>query len=49
MPLLDLGLRLGEGTGALAAVPLLCLAAAAVTGVATVEEWGLGPAPPVPC
>lgn len=40
-PLLDLGLRLGEGSGALAAVPLVKLAAACVTGVATFEEWGL--------
>jgi nicotinate-nucleotide--dimethylbenzimidazole phosphoribosyltransferase len=40
-PLLDLGLRLGEGSGALAAVPLIRLAAACVTGVATFEESGL--------
>jgi nicotinate-nucleotide--dimethylbenzimidazole phosphoribosyltransferase len=40
-PLLDLDLRLGEGTGALAAVPLVRLAAASVTEVATFEEWGL--------
>jgi nicotinate-nucleotide--dimethylbenzimidazole phosphoribosyltransferase len=40
-PLLDLGMRLGEGSGALAAVPLLRLAAAAVTEVATFDEWGL--------
>ena len=40
-PLLDLGLRLGEGSGALAAVPLIRLAAACVTDVATFEEWGL--------
>jgi len=40
-PLLDLGLRLGEGSGALAALPLVRLAAAAVTDVATFEEWGL--------
>jgi nicotinate-nucleotide--dimethylbenzimidazole phosphoribosyltransferase len=40
-PLLDLGLRLGEGTGALAAVPLIRMAARAVTDVATFEEWGL--------
>jgi nicotinate-nucleotide--dimethylbenzimidazole phosphoribosyltransferase len=40
-PLLDLGLRLGEGSGALAAVPLLRMAARAVCEVATFEEWGL--------
>jgi nicotinate-nucleotide--dimethylbenzimidazole phosphoribosyltransferase len=40
-PLLDLGMRLGEGSGALAAVPLLRLAAAAVTEVATFADWGL--------
>jgi nicotinate-nucleotide--dimethylbenzimidazole phosphoribosyltransferase len=40
-PLLDLGLRLGEGSGALAAVPLVRLAAACVTEVATFSEWGL--------
>ncbi len=42
-PLLELDLRLGEGSGALAAVPLVRLAAASVTEVATFEEWGLGP------
>jgi len=40
-PLIDLGLRLGEGSGALAALPLVRLAAAAVVDVATFEEWGL--------
>lgn len=40
-PLLDLGLRLGEGSGALAAVPLVKLAAACVTDVVTFEEWEL--------
>jgi nicotinate-nucleotide--dimethylbenzimidazole phosphoribosyltransferase len=40
-PLLDLDLRLGEGSGALAAVPLIRIAAAAVSEVATFEEWGL--------
>jgi nicotinate-nucleotide--dimethylbenzimidazole phosphoribosyltransferase len=40
-PLLDLGLRLGEGTGALATVPLVRMAARAVTDVATFEEWGV--------
>jgi nicotinate-nucleotide--dimethylbenzimidazole phosphoribosyltransferase len=37
-PLLDLGMRLGEGSGALAALPLLRLATAVVTEVATFEE-----------
>jgi nicotinate-nucleotide--dimethylbenzimidazole phosphoribosyltransferase len=40
-PLLDLGLRLGEGSGALLAVPLVRLAATGITQVATFEEWGL--------
>ena len=40
-PLLDLDLRLGEGSGALAAVPLIKLAAACVTDVATFSEWGI--------
>ena len=37
--ILDLDLRLGEGTGGLAAVPLIRLAAACVTDVATFDEW----------
>jgi nicotinate-nucleotide--dimethylbenzimidazole phosphoribosyltransferase len=40
-PLLDLGLRLGEGSGALAAVPLVTLAAACVSEVATFAESGI--------
>ncbi len=40
-PLLDLDLRLGEGSGALLALPLVRLAAACVTDVASFEEWGL--------
>ncbi len=40
-PLLDLDLRLGEGSGALMALPLIGLACAAVTEVATFEEWGI--------
>lgn len=40
-PLLSLDLRLGEGTGGLAAVPIIKIAAAAVTDVATFSEWGL--------
>src|SRR5690606_7554033 len=38
-PLLALDLRLGEATGALAALPLLDLACRAVTDVATFTEW----------
>lgn len=37
-PLLDLGMRLGEGTGALLALPLLRAACRIVTGVATLDE-----------
>ena len=40
-PLLDLELRLGEGSGALLALPIVRAAAVAVTDVATFEEWGL--------
>ena len=45
-PLLELDLRLGEGSGGLLAVPLIRLAAAAVTDVATFSEWGLEEARP---
>jgi len=38
-PLLALDLRLGEGTGALAALPLVELACRSVTDVATFTEW----------
>jgi nicotinate-nucleotide--dimethylbenzimidazole phosphoribosyltransferase len=37
-PLLDLGLRLGEGTGALLAVPLVQAAARALREMATLDE-----------
>ena len=37
-PLLDLGLRLGEGTGALLAVPLLRAASRLLTDVASLDE-----------
>jgi len=39
VPLLDLGLRLGEGTGAAAAIPIVRLACAGVVDVATFDEW----------
>jgi len=38
-PLLDLDMRLGEGSGAMAAVPLVDMACAGVVGVATFDEW----------
>jgi nicotinate-nucleotide--dimethylbenzimidazole phosphoribosyltransferase len=38
-PLLDLEMRLGEGTGALAAVPLIRMACAGVVEVPTFAEW----------
>lgn len=42
-PLLDLDMRLGEGSGAMAAVPLVKMACAGVVDVATFDEW-FGPA-----
>ena len=38
-PLLDLDMRLGEGSGALAAVPLVRMACASVVEVPTFAEW----------
>lgn len=38
-PLLDLEMRLGEGSGAMAAVPLVAMACAGVTEVPTFQEW----------
>ncbi len=38
-PLLDLEMRLGEGTGAMAAVPLIAMACAGITQVPTFGEW----------
>jgi nicotinate-nucleotide--dimethylbenzimidazole phosphoribosyltransferase len=40
-PLLDLGLRLGEATGALLAVPIVRASAAALSAMATFEEAGI--------
>jgi nicotinate-nucleotide--dimethylbenzimidazole phosphoribosyltransferase len=41
-PLLDLDMRLGEGTGGLLAVPLVQAAARTLTEMATLEELGFG-------
>lgn len=38
-PLLDLGMRLGEASGAMAAVPLVAMACAGITEVPTFGEW----------
>src|SRR5262245_31760821 len=38
-PLLDLDMRLGEGSGAMAAVPLIAMACAGITEVPTMAEW----------
>ena len=38
-PLLDLHMRLGEGTGAMAAVPIIQMACAGVNDVPTLDEW----------
>jgi nicotinate-nucleotide--dimethylbenzimidazole phosphoribosyltransferase len=38
-PLLDLDMRLGEGSGAMAAVPLVAMACAGITDVPTFAEW----------
>lgn len=40
-PLLDLEMRLGEASGAVAAIPLIRMAAAVVTDVPTFDEFGL--------
>lgn len=38
-PLLDLDMRLGEGSGAMAAIPIIKMACAGVVEVATFDEW----------
>ena len=38
-PMLDLDMRLGEGSGAMAAVPLIAMACAGITDVPTFGEW----------
>jgi nicotinate-nucleotide--dimethylbenzimidazole phosphoribosyltransferase len=44
-PLLELGMRLGEGSGATAAIPLLTMASQVLTDMATFEDAGVsGPA-----
>lgn len=43
-PLLDLGMRLGEGSGAVAAIPLVRMGCAIVNEVPTFDEW-FGPGP----
>jgi nicotinate-nucleotide--dimethylbenzimidazole phosphoribosyltransferase len=40
-PVLDMEVALGEGAGALLALPIIRAAAVAVSDVATVDEWGL--------
>jgi nicotinate-nucleotide--dimethylbenzimidazole phosphoribosyltransferase len=40
-PLLDLGMRLGEGSGAVAAVPVVRSAAAVLRDVALLSELGI--------
>ncbi|MGG6497105.1 UNVERIFIED_CONTAM: nicotinate-nucleotide--dimethylbenzimidazole phosphoribosyltransferase, partial [Bacteroidetes bacterium 56_B9] len=44
-PLLDLGMRLGEGSGAALAVPMLRAALACHTGMATFAEAGVAGKP----
>jgi nicotinate-nucleotide--dimethylbenzimidazole phosphoribosyltransferase len=41
-PVLDLGMRLGEGTGGLLAVPVIQAAARVLGEMATFEEAGIG-------
>ena len=41
-PLLDLEMRLGEGTGGLLAVPIVVAAAAVLRDMATFDDMGIG-------
>ncbi len=45
-PILDAGLRLGEGTGAVAAMPALDMALAVYQGMSTFQELGIAPYTP---
>jgi nicotinate-nucleotide--dimethylbenzimidazole phosphoribosyltransferase len=48
-PILDLRMRLGEGTGAAVALPVLRAAVAALSSIATFSEAGVtGPSGPLP-
>ena len=47
-PLVDFGLRLGEGTGALVALPVLQAAAATLAQMATFDEAGVSDREEVP-
>jgi nicotinate-nucleotide--dimethylbenzimidazole phosphoribosyltransferase len=40
-PIIDLGMRLGEGSGAAAALPLLTMAARILTDMATFDDAGV--------
>ncbi|MPZ28378.1 MAG: nicotinate-nucleotide--dimethylbenzimidazole phosphoribosyltransferase [Micromonosporaceae bacterium] len=44
-PILDVGMRLGEGSGAVTAVPVLRTAQALIAGMGTLSELGAGPGP----
>ena len=48
-PLLDLGMRLGEGTGAVLAMPIVEAAAACLSGMATFAEAGVSDRPDETC
>lgn len=48
-PLLELGMRLGEGTGAVLAIPIIETAAACLSGMATFAEAGVSDRPDEVC